>query len=181
MPRLFIAIELSDEIKDHIGEVQMGIREANWTKRSQLHLTLKFIGEVDPRQAAAIQAALGKVTGEPFTLRLNALGQFPPKGKARILMAAVEENAALEALHGRVEDALAEVGVEREGRRFVPHITVARFKAPPTFNLLGRYFDTNKTFVTKPSPVNEIVLYSSKLTPGGPIHTREQVYPLKQG
>ena len=85
-------------------------------------------------------------------------------------------------LHDAVEEALAGVEVERENRRFVPHITYARFKRrTPSFSKMGRYMKTYENFVTEVFPVEEFVLYASKLTPQGPRYTREAVYPLASG
>lgn len=179
MPRLFVAIELNAEIKAHIAELQMGMPEARWTHRNQLHLTLRFIGDVSPKTMTAIDTALSDIEAAPFALRLRDLGHFPPKGKPRILSAQVDDCPPLMDLQKQVEAAVVSVGIEAEGRRYSPHVTIARFQQPPSHNLLGRYYDTNEGFVTKAMQVDRFTLYSSVLSPSGARHKIESVYRLK--
>ncbi len=180
MPRLFVAIDMNAEIKAHIAELQLGMPEARWTHRNQLHLTLRFIGDVSPKTMTAVDMALSEIQAGSFAMRLRDLGHFPPKGKPRILSAQVDDCPPLMELQKQVEAAVVAAGIEAEGRRYSPHVTIARFKQPPSHNLIGRYYDTNEGFVTKAMLVDRFALYSSILSPAGARHKIEAVYPLKQ-
>lgn len=179
MPRLFIAIDMSEEIRKHLAELQFGLREARWTKYEQLHLTLRFIGDISAEKQQDIESALGAVKAAPFDLRLNGLGRFPVRGEPRVLHAVIEDCPPLYELQKSIEDALEQAGIERDRRRFIPHVTLARFKRTPTYAKLGRYMKTHEHFVTSPMRVSEFVLYSSVLSPQGATHTPEVVYKLE--
>ncbi len=179
MPRLFVALEMSDEVKAHIAELQMGMPQARWTRREQLHLTLRFIGDVPGKRVKAIKLALEGVKAEPFDMRLRELGRFPPRGKPRVLSALADDCPPLLDLQAQIEEAVVSAGVEREGRRFSPHVTIARFKTPPSHNLMGRYMKPHERFVTENMRITEFILYSSVLSPKGARHTREAVYYLE--
>lgn len=127
MHRLFVAIEPPPSVRDTLLAVMGGIAGARWQRDDQLHLTLRFIGEVDRHVAQDIAAALAGVRVEPFELRLGAPGVFDRKGRIDTLWIGVTPHDAVRALHLRVDAALARVGVAADTRSFLPHITIARF------------------------------------------------------
>jgi 2'-5' RNA ligase len=124
--RLFVGLELPDAIRAALLAGMGGVAGARWQRDDQLHLTLRFIGEVDRHGAADIAAALGRVRLRPFAAELGAPGHFATRGRIDTLWVGVRPAAALAALAGRVNAALASVGIPAEPRAFVPHITVAR-------------------------------------------------------
>lgn len=85
MPRLFVAIDLSDEIKSQLSALCTGIGGACWAKPEQMHLTLRFIGEISDTEVEAIKMALGAVNAVPFTFHLKGVGQFPSKGSPCVI------------------------------------------------------------------------------------------------
>ena len=126
MHRLFVALELPVAVRDVLLAAMGGVAGARWQTDDQLHLTLRFIGEVDRHAAQDIAAALGRVHGAPFTLALGAPGSFDTRGLTDNLWIGVTPQDAIKALNQRIEQALARVGIAPETRAFLPHITLAR-------------------------------------------------------
>ncbi len=127
MIRLFVAIELPLPVRDAVLAAMGGVAGARWQTDDQLHLTLRFIGEVDRHLAADIAAALARVRIMPFSLSLGGVGTFDRRGRIDTLWVGVTPQAEVAALARRVNQALVQVGLAPETRAFVPHITVARF------------------------------------------------------
>jgi 2'-5' RNA ligase len=178
MPRLFIAIDLPDAVKDDLTELCYGLRGVRWVKRDQLHLTLRFIGDVEDDLLDALSDALAQVRAAPFTFHLQGVGQFPPRGVPRVIWAGVKAPPDLQRLHGQIESALQPLGVEPEDRPFSPHITLARLKESPSPESLRQFFGRHIHFKTAPILVSRFVLYSSLLAPEGPTYTVEGQFAL---
>lgn len=178
MPRLFAAIDLPETVKDQLAGLCQGVPGARWVSREQMHLTLRFIGDVDNQRFEAIRQGLERVQAAPFEMALRGVGQFPPRGAARVLWAGVPVSPALMALQQQVASTLLDLGLEPEDRPFAPHITLARLKSPPVPLLIGRYLNQYAAFHTPPIPVQAFALYSSLLRPEGPVYRHEAVYPL---
>ncbi|RMF80867.1 MAG: RNA 2',3'-cyclic phosphodiesterase [Nitrospirae bacterium] len=179
MVRLFVAIDLPEPVRERLAALCSGVPGARWVAPEQFHLTLRFIGEVAEDRFREIAAALPAAAGPPFSLALDGLGFFPPRGRPRVLWAGVAASEPLLALRTRVESALAAVGVEREGRRFAPHVTLARLKGTSP-GRVGRFLEHHPLFRTDPFPVDRYLLYSSVLTRHGAHHRVEAAYPLTE-
>ena len=177
MYRLFVAVDLPSEIKKEIGTISFGLPGARWIPADQLHLTLRFIGEVDGNLFKDIKEMLSSVTTEPFAMRLKGVGHFPPRKRPRVIWVGIEANDSLLRLRGKIESVLVRRGLEPEGRKYSPHITVARLKDTPAVKA-GNFIAANGLFASPSFTVQEFLLYSSKLTAKGAIHTIEAVYPL---
>ena len=129
MHRLFIAIDLPETVKNSIKSICGGIPDARWVDVQQLHLTLRFIGEVDDRMFDSIKNSLAEITETRFSLTLRGVGSFPPKRPPRVLWVGIENSETLIRLAGEVEEVLVRKnGLEPEERKFSPHITIARFR-----------------------------------------------------
>ncbi len=177
MIRLFVAIDLPDEVRDAIADIGRDLPGARRVPRDQLHLTLRFIGEVRDDTFAAIRTALERVTGAPFLLALRGVGHFPPGRHPRVLWVGLEESAPLLKLQQEVELALIGANIPPEERKFSPHLTLARLKDTPPGPVLALE-ERFKAFGAGPFTVTEFHLYSSALTRSGAIHTRENTYRL---
>ena len=177
--RLFTAIELPDSVKDQLAPLLSGLPGAKWVKRPQLHLTLRFIGEVETPKFKAIGDTLREVQAQAFEMRLQGVGRFPPKGASRVLWVGVDETPPLLALFQQIEGALAKLGYSPEDRPFSAHITLARFKEPPNRDDTDSYLNKHKLFQTEVIPVREFILFSSLLSPQGPSYKAERTYPLE--
>jgi 2'-5' RNA ligase len=177
MMRLFVAIALPDSVAAGLRLIQSGVPGARWSTREQLHLTLRFVGETDGREAAAIDDALAAFRAPGFSLQLKGVGEFGGKSP-RALWAGVAPNEALMHLQRKIETALQRIGLPAEERKFTPHVTLARLKATS----LGRVADYLVDHALYSSPVFEVstfALYSSHMTPNGSIYRAEREYGLR--
>lgn len=175
--RLFVAIDLPEKVKEEVAGLAGSLPGGRWVPMEQLHLTLRFIGEVDEAQFQEIKSALTLVEGRAFPLALKGVGHFPSGKHPRVLWIGLEANELLPELYQRVESALAAAGISPEERRFSPHITIARLKETPA-TAVAAFEERHAPFQAGPFPVAEFHLYSSALTREGAIHTREATYPL---
>ncbi len=176
MTRLFVALALPDSVADQLKLLQGGVPGARWMEREQLHLTLRFIGEVDGRDAAAVDDALAQIKSPCFTLELRGVGEFGGK-TPRALWAGVREENAVTHLQRKIESALQRTGVPPEERKFKPHVTLARLRAAPTGRVIDFLAD-HALYGSGPFDVNAFVLYSSKPTPNGSLYRVERAYGL---
>lgn len=175
MPRLFVAIDLPGNVREELVGLRKDLPGGRWVAGDQLHLTLRFIGDVEAQQQRDIDAALRHVREEPFSLTLRQVGHFGRPG--RVLWVGMDPSPRLLALQREVEAALVRAGVPPEERPFSPHITLARLKGTP-HHLLAPYEEEHRRFAATPFPVAEFHLYSSTLTPSGALHRREGTYQL---
>lgn len=120
MPRLFIAVEIPVGIKEALKALSRELSQARWVPSDQLHLTLRFIGDVCPDTMAAIKERLGRLSFPPFSLTLRGTGHFPPRGTPRVLWVGIEASPALMQLQQEVELALIDCGIAPEERGFSP-------------------------------------------------------------
>jgi 2'-5' RNA ligase len=153
-----------------------GVPGARWQTDDQLHLTLRFIGEVDRPQAEDIAAALGAITRPRPTIILNGAGAFDRKGKVHTLWAGVARDDGLNMLHERVNRALIRARIVPEERAFTPHITLARLNsaAGPVGPFLARSAD----LASPPVTLDAFLLYESTLGREGPVYEAVARYPL---
>jgi 2'-5' RNA ligase len=176
MHRLFVAIRPPEPITDLLLDLMEGISGARWQDEEQLHITLRFIGEVDRHVARDVHAALGALRHPPFDLALSGTGIFDRRGVPSILWAGLSPQEPVHTLHKKIDQAMARVGLEPERRAFHPHITLAR---------LGRGSGAVDAFLARSggvaSPafrVDGFGLYESRLTPQGAIYSELELYPL---
>ena len=177
MIRLFTAIDIPADIQDRLYDMSREIKGARSVPRQQLHLTLKFIGEVPKDKLQAIQGALAAVSAAPFTLALQGLGRFPARGPARIVWAGCRAESRLLQLFSALEETLEPLAIAREEREYSPHITIARLKIP-TPAALREFLTHHATFATEPFEVRCFSLYSSKLSSQGADHKVEGCFRL---
>lgn len=179
MHRLFVAVDLPDELKREIAGISdRQLSGARWIPGAQLHLTLRFIGDADDMQFQEIKRGLESVREEPFTLNLKGVGHFPPGREPRVLWVGVEESDQLNSMQKSVEQQLVNIGIEADRRRFSPHITIARLRDTP-HSRVASLEERHRQFSAGPFPVEEFYLYSSIISREGAIHRREAVYRLE--
>ena len=164
MHRLFVAIRPPAAIRDQLLDLMHGIDDARWQSDDQLHLTLRFIGEVERPQAEDIAGALASLRFAPFSLRLHGVGRFAHRNGGA-LWAGVAPKDPLAHLASKVDRACVSAGVAPERRAYHPHITLARWSRsePP----LGPFLQQHAVFSSEPWAVEGFGLYESHLTRGG--------------
>jgi 2'-5' RNA ligase len=177
MPRLFIAIDLPERIKDDIAATYVALPGARWVDETHLHLTLRFIGEVPGDVAGRIADALGSVSGPPFTLAMKSVGFFPPRREPRILWAGIAEDEEVIRLQTRIERCLTSIGIDPDGRKFHPHVTVARLNGTPPHKA-AQYVTHHSLFATEQFSVSAFHLYESYLRKEGAHHVKIASYQL---
>ncbi len=173
MHRLFVALRPPAPLRQRLIAAMGGIPGARWQRDDQLHLTLRFIGEVDRHTGEDIAAALGAVHFPRFSLALDGIGQFDRKGRIDSLWAGVTPHDEVTRLHAKVTQALARVGIAPEQRAYLPHITIARFcrAAAPTAVPAGALH-------TDPHEMPEFCLYESVLAQEGAAYMVVERYSL---
>jgi RNA 2',3'-cyclic 3'-phosphodiesterase len=182
MPRLrtFIAVEMSPRVIGRVGDLidklRVAAAEVNWVRPQQMHLTLKFLGDVPDTETPDICRVVNQVTAgfEPFEIVCRGTGAFPNIQAPRTLWIGIEDGAAeLQALQAAIEGALkAELGYGKEQRGFHPHLTIGRVKREPPVSAgeLARLLAANSQFDADLAVVDEIVIFASFLSRHGPTH-----------
>lgn len=181
MPRLFVAIDLPDAIKRTLDPLMRGLGDVRWMTDDQLHLTLRFIGELDNGRTNEVADALSLVPGLPFDLHLKGIGHFPPRGEPRVIWTGVERQPELTALKRRIDRALQQAGIERDRQKYAPHVTLARLRRPPTQAGLATYLMRHSLYRSPGFPVSGFRLYSSWLDGHGADYQIEASYDLVPG
>lgn len=189
--RLFIALELESEVRDRLrltqDELRRGVdsRWVRWVRPEGIHLTLKFLGEVEAAKVVGISSALEAqaVRHGPCRFRLTGVGAFPNSERARVLWVGLEDAAGcLAALHKGVEEALAGEGFEREGRAFTPHLTLGRVRDGVGGEALARLAHAIRTFpALEPMDASSssVLLVRSELRPEGALYTSLSNHTLR--
>lgn len=175
--RVFAAIDLPAPIRRRLSALAVGIPGARWVPEESLHLTLRFIGEVDGVRLDDAMDALASVDAEPFDLRLEGTGHFETKRKPHTLWAGVASSAPLQRLHASVDMALQRVGFAPEGRKYQPHVTLARLKDTPPARL-KEVLVTHGGLRTEDFRVDGFTLYSSFLARTGAQYRAEAAFPF---
>ena len=176
MHRLFVALRPPKPMRERLLGLMGGVASARWQRDDQLHLTLRFVGEVDRHRASDIVAALGAVHHPRFPLALDGVGQFDRKGRIDALWVGITPHDAVKALRLKVEQALARVGVAPEGRAFLPHITIARFSR--SAGALSALMPEGWTVRSEPFEMGAFCLYESDLSHDGAVYSVVERYPL---
>lgn len=172
MLRLFVALTLPADVRERLRGLMGGLPGARWVPVENLHLTLRFIGEVDEGAAADLDAELARAPFTPFTLTLEGVGVFGASRRPRSLWVGVAPSAALDILQGRVEAAAQRAGRPAETRKFMPHVTLARLTGGG--DRLGRFLASNGLFRAGPFDVGGFSLMRSRLGGGDPVY--DEVY-----
>jgi len=177
MIRLFVAVDLPEDVRNATARLCFGVPGARWVGAENLHLTLRFIGEVDEGAFEDIAAALALVRAPAFPLTLRGVGCFASRRLVRALWVGVDKTEALNHLHGRIESALLRAGLAPEGRKFTPNVTLARLRDAPRHRVDG-FLREHGLFRAGPFTVESFALFSSFLSQSGALHRAEAVYPL---
>lgn len=170
--RLFVAIDPPPDVRAALARLQEGVPGARWLAPETLHLTLRFIGEVDGGAVRDVSAALARVDTESFDLAIAGVGHFETGRRPHTLWAGVAPSEPLARLRRKVESALGEAGLPRDDRKFTPHVTLARLKdAKP--GRVQEFLARRALFRAPPFRVEGFTLFSSLLSKSGAIHRPE--------
>jgi 2'-5' RNA ligase len=176
MHRLFVAIRPPEDVRQTLLGLMGGLHDLRWQNDNQLHLTLRFIGEVERPVADDIAAELARIRFERFSIALDGVGKFE-KRRSGALWAGVQPKEPLNALAAKTERACQSAGIEPEQRAYRPHITLARWsgRAPG----LDRFLERHGGLASEPWEVREFILFESRLGQGGAHYEPVERYALR--
>jgi 2'-5' RNA ligase len=175
--RLFIGIEISDEVRAELARVQQRLgrcrAKVKWVPPQNIHLTMRFLGEVSEDRLESVSAAMaGAAGGGPFEFEVCGLGRFPSRGSPRLVWAGVKDGAErVCAVQAELERGVRKAGFEAERRRFTPHLTVGRVKSRAGTDELSALIEQHADRAFGRCPAAELVLIRSKLTPSGAVYS----------
>lgn len=176
MPRLFTGLEIPSDVAQTLSMLRGGLPGARWIDQKNYHVTLRFIGDVDDSDAREIASLLGRVRRGPFELRLDGLTSFGGK-KPRAVVATVAPAPALMEAQAEQERLMQRIGLEPEGRKYIPHVTLARLRDSSSRDV-AEYLSARGLFRTPTFRVSNFVLFSSRASVGGGPYVVEASYPF---
>jgi 2'-5' RNA ligase len=176
MHRLFVAIRPPEPIRDLLIDAMDDSADFRWQDEEQLHLTLRFVGEVDRPLADDLALALARIAAKRFTLRIAGTGRFEQRNGGA-LWAGVEPKAPVAALASKVERLSIDLGLEPERRAFHPHITLARWRGRRTREIAD-FLERTRGLASDPFEVTEFILFESRLSRHGAHYEEAATYPL---
>jgi 2'-5' RNA ligase len=176
MHRLFVAIRPPEPIRDLLKDAMDDSADFRWQDEEQLHLTLRFVGEVDRPLADDLALALARIAAKRFTLRIAGTGRFEQRNGGA-LWTGVEPKAPVAALASKVERLSIDLGLEPERRAFHPHITLARWKGRRTREIAD-FLERTRGLASDPFEVTEFILLESRLSRHGAHYEEAATYPL---
>ena len=176
MHRLFIAIRPPEAIRDLLIDAMDDGPELRWVGDEQLHLTLRFVGEVERPVANDLAAALGRLRFDRFGLRISGVGRFDRRNGGA-LWAGLEPRTLVAALAAKVERICQETGLPPERRAFHPHITLARWKGRSS-GAADAFVERNRALSSAPFTVDRLTLFESHLSRHGPHYEAVAEYEL---
>ncbi|WP_336974968.1 RNA 2',3'-cyclic phosphodiesterase [Sphingobium aromaticiconvertens] len=165
MHRLFVAIRPPAAIISNILAIMSGIEGARWQNDAQLHITLRYIGEVDRHRAQDIAVALDHIAFAPFEIALSGVGNFQRKGRLDSLWTGITPVDHLEHLHRKIDRACIQCGLPPEGRAYLPHMTLARFGR--IAGSADHFMAQHAGLISTPFMVRDFCLFESELGQGG--------------
>jgi 2'-5' RNA ligase len=176
MPRLFTGLEIPPEIAQTLSMLRGGLPGARWIDLQNYHVTLRFIGDVDDSVAREVASLLGRVRRVPFELRLDGITSFGGK-KPRAVVATVASSPALMEAQAEQERLMQRIGLDPEGRKYTPHITLARLRDASSRDV-AEYLAAHGLFRAPPFRVSGFALFSSRASVGGGPYVVEASYPF---
>lgn len=181
--RTFIAIELSDDIRDALAQAQSHLRYAGadvkWVEKHNIHLTLKFLGEISEEKAAEVAAVLDRVgvVTPSFELTTDGVGVFPTMDYPKVIWVGADKGAReAAALALKIDEALEKIGFEKEKRPFAAHLTIGRVRSGKNkAALVEKIRSSQGPVASSRGPgqrISSVMLFKSTLTPQGSIYTK---------
>ena len=177
MIRLFVALELPGTVTDGLGALCAGVPGARWIEPENMHLTLRFLGEIDEARYEDVVEALDGVRAPVFELTLESIGTFSQGQIPHRLWVGVRRSDELMQLQAKIERALVRAGFEPERRRYTPHVSLARLRDAP-LDRLGDFMRRHEPFRMPSFPVEHFALFSSHLSKGNADYQVEERFAL---
>lgn len=183
--RAFIAVPIPGPVAAFLGQIQARLRSPampiRWVATGNIHLTLKFLGDIAPAKVPAIAARMDTATAAESSFRLHArrVGVFPNRRNARVIWVGLDGDVGrLITLQADLASALEAIGFGQEDRRFQPHLTIGRSRGRIDAQTLGEALGPLQEIASDAFAVDRLMLFKSELTPAGAQYTRLHVSPL---
>jgi 2'-5' RNA ligase len=176
--RLFVALRPPEAIRQALALCQSGSPGARWQVDAQLHITLRFIGDVEGHQAEDVVSALATIQAPKLPLRLSGVGHFGRGDRINALWAGVSPVEGITALHHKIDRALVRVGIAPDPRAFVPHLTLARFAASARASVAETWLAEHATLSSAPFVAEDFTLYESHMGRHGSDYRPVERWPL---
>jgi RNA 2',3'-cyclic 3'-phosphodiesterase len=176
MPRLFTAIEIPHTVRMHLALMRAPLPGTKWIEPDEMHITLRFAGDIDGRVADEFVDQLAGIRAQPFPVSIRGVGAFGGR-EPKVLWAGVEAGAELDALARANERAARSAGLEPEGRAFRPHVTLARMRGGRQ-QAVARFLEQHGGFRATPFVAERFVLLSAKPGTGGGPYVVEAEFPF---
>lgn len=175
--RLFVAIPLPKFARRRLADLQQSISGVRWQRQSQLHVTLKFLGEVDEQRTSLLIGGLKDIHHPALAMTIEGLGYFSRGPSPAVLWVGISNPQELHELYQRIEEQCAGLGFEPENRPFKPHITIGRMKGVSKSEVRS-FIKQHKPFTIPEVDIDEFVLFESELHPDGAIHKKVEHFKL---
>lgn len=176
MLRLFAAIEIPEPQRQRLAALRQPLPGAKWIEPENMHITLRFAGDIDNRTAEEFAGFLADISAVPFEITLSQLGVFGGRDP-RTIWAGVDGGEPLDSLQRATERAARSAGLPPDGRNHKPHVTVARLRGTRP-EAVARFLGSRGAFMTEPFVVSRFVLFSSRPRVGGGPYVVEDAFPL---
>ncbi len=184
--RTFVAVEVDETVKERLRALQEGLREAGgdvrWVDTKNIHSTLKFLGYIEDTNLPIVKDVIQEaVTGlKSFCIKFEGVGAFPRLERPRVVFVAIQDTSGnLSRINSRLEEGFFEkLGIEKENRRYSPHLTLGRVKSPKNIDPLVRLMRRHSADYLGEEQVENVVLMHSQLSPKGPTYTRLEGFHL---
>ena len=178
MIRLFAGLALPPDLCEELARLQGGIPDARWTAVENFHITLSFIGQVPEETMEDVDDALASVFAPAFDLNISGIGSFAQGNDPKVIWLGLGESKPLHTLKTRIDDALTRYAIPFEKRKYIPHVTLARFRQIPDTQKTVDFMQAHENIETEAFPVDEFILYSSTSGKNGPVYEPLEYYPL---
>lgn len=176
--RTFIAIDFPEPVKDVLAQAAAHLKysgaDVKWIEKENIHLTLKFLGEVDEKKLEAVRSALDAIAirTKTFEASIKNIGAFPKIEFPRVIWAGIDKGAEESGtLAGKIDQALSRLGFQKESRPFAAHLTIGRVRSSKNIDKLKNQMEAYSLPELPPAPIRSVILYKSTLTPNGSTYT----------
>lgn len=179
--RTFIAIEISEEIRNTLAQIQSHLKysgaDVKWVEKDNIHLTLKFLGEISEEKKELVKSVLDGIAREtkPFEITIKEIGAFPKIEFPRVVWVGLDKGSSeSKTLAEKIDEALSKIGFEKETRPFASHLTIGRVRSPKNKEALKEKIQSSGSQLITPNSqlISSVILFQSTLTPKGSIYTK---------
>lgn len=181
--RAFLAIDLDDDLKPKINRIVKQFKQIDtrikYVELMNLHLTLKFFGEIDSEGLKSLENKIANVVSEfkPFNVKIKGCGAFPNNNHIKVIWIGIDEDSIIKELHDKLDSEFVKLGFDKD-KRFSTHLTIGRMKSAKNKNQVKSVIEKFSDIEIGDMTVNNIVLKKSTLTPSGPIYEDLKVFEL---